>query len=273
MRRSPVRTMVFALVLTAPWSGCFFPPGGGASGGGAVCTANSSTACLCADGTSGQRTCNATGTVLSACAQPCACDTGATGTRACGVAGAACVCGGASSCAPGQTQVCACSNGGAGTQTCALDGTGWGACLGCGAGSCSRTVGQACATSTDCCASGGQLGLCVDFGASGQVCSTRCVNDAQCASGCCSLLGDGSRACGPAGSCVGGACSRGVGQSCAGDADCCVDGATGRRAVCTGYGGVATCWPSCATNAECATGCCATRTDGVRTCAPPSYCG
>lgn len=66
-------------------------------------------------------------------------------------------------------------------------------------------------------------------------------------------------------------CSSPVGTSCTTDSQCCAQ-SNGDPTYCTGESGTYVCRAACTQDRDCVSGCCATRTDGVRVCASASYC-
>jgi hypothetical protein len=101
------------------------------------------------------------------------------------------------------------------------------------------------------------------------VCAATCLKDSQCASGCCTVLIEGSEAvCAPtmycAGSCAspGGDCSAQTGQPCCANAVCVQSTVTGTS-----------CAARCATNSQCRSGCCAPLDNtGELVCSPTQFC-
>lgn len=95
--------------------------------------------------------------------------------------------------------------------------------------------------------------VCVMWGTSGYACGGRCGSDAECVSGCCASLSDGSRACAPDSSFCG-AC-----------------GTCGAGEICVNWTGVGPrCSARCSSSPSCGSGCCGAVSDGSMACAPSS---
>ncbi len=265
------------LICDSPGAVCYCP-----GGTGAVCTPGQSRVCSCPDGTQGAQGCLSNGLGFGTCV----CSTGACSLTAGQACSASAQC-----CAAGSGTPTLCVNFGAAGQVCAARCASNSDCAnGCCAtlsdgsrscgpleactATCSRTYGQNCSADTDCCPdpATGRHAACTTFGGSA-TCWSTCTTGSDCASGCCTVRTDGVRTCGPASACtVVPACSRTYGQSCSMDTDCCPDPSTGRHAVCTDFGSGGTCWSTCTVGSDCASGCCTTRTDGVRSCGPAGSC-
>lgn len=180
---------------------------------------------------------------------------------------------GPTSCVPGSTNACTCSSGRAGAQICNSDGMAYGACN-CTSGTCSVNVPNACTSTDQCCSDNGLPTVCASLPGAGQICSRRCTTNADCTTGCCAALVDGSHACAVARWCEPvGACTIAVGLPCSADSQCCPDTANGFQAACAGG---TTSAPSCSTlcvdNSGCASSCCRARADGLKTCRPTAEC-
>ncbi|HEX4341240.1 MAG TPA: hypothetical protein VH062_35265 [Polyangiaceae bacterium] len=113
--------------------------------------------------------------------------------------------------------------------------------------------------------------LCVSAtGAPNDVCTRVCQRDADCSSGCCALLKDGSASvCAPAQYCSGacipadGSCTSAASACCTGTR-CVYDDATTSAATCAGV---------CDRDGDCVSGCCARLSDGSGSvCSDSSYC-
>jgi len=182
------------------------------------------------------------------------------------------------SCTPTCTPTCAgrncgpnnCGTGSCGTclsgQACSPSGTCVSACF--------ARVGDACTADADCCADRGVTTRCVRLTGVGTVCTAACANNSDCVSGCCAPLNDGTRACNVALFCASNAaCFSPVGGACSGDMDCCRE-TTGLQnpTACTCVGAACNCAALCSQHSDCASGCCARRSDGVRVCAAASAC-
>lgn len=140
----------------------------------------------------------------------------------------------------------------------------------CVRGWCERDVQVSCGGDGEACCDGSacDAGLSCDGG----VCrgASACGGEGQaCCGGTCSgsLECSGGVCARPAPS-----CTRSIDQSCASDAECCDDPISGAPAACTGIDGVFTCRAECSSNAQCLSGCCAPRDDGVRVCSPTAFC-
>ena len=133
-------------------------------------------------------------------------------------------------------------------------------------------VGDPCSTDTDCCG-GGTTNECVTLFGVGRVCAAICSSDAGCASGCCTRISGAPDACTIALWCASGdgcTATNTSGATCSADSDCCRDAADGYPSSCTCFGSACSCHALCTTGADCASGCCAVRTDGIRVCISPS---
>ena len=185
-----------------------------------------------------------------------------------------------SACVPNMTVSCLCPGGSSGTQTCNTAGTGFVAACACGtiptpdAGPSCQATGSTCTVQGDCCSFLDGDGSCVDYG-TGARCADGCSVDSDCNSGCCAVLTNGARACGPASACQGG-----IGDPCTSDTQClsglsctgtwCTTSCSSSLTDCPGLysgernssgqlnwcvsaaSGSDVCFPGCYSNADCA---------------------
>ncbi len=255
------------------------------AGAAAVCAPGHTQACTCTGGYAGSQECLAGGAGYSACScgmstctanlgQPCTTD-----ADCCPSAGASTFCANlgnlGNTCTVRCTTDAMCSTG-----CCAMLGDGTSACapaVACGATtSCTRSPGQTCSADADCCADTATVRatVCTAYVSHPAVCWPVCTSNTDCSTGCCLPHASGVRACAPASLCgPSPTCIAATGAPCAVDTDCCPDPATGTATVCTNVGDGPVCSPACTVGTDCATGCCAMRSDGVRSCAPATACG
>ncbi len=104
------------------------------------------------------------------------------------------------------------------------------------------------------------------------VCAQQCNGHTQCASGCCTMLVDGSASvCAPASYCAAPppvvTCGTG-GALCASDADCC-----STASCATDADNVRRCADHCVAASGCKSACCAKLNSGVFVCSAPVFCG
>jgi len=98
------------------------------------------------------------------------------------------------------------------------------------------------------------------------ICADTCLNDSQCASGCCTILVQGTSAvCAPSRYCAGSCAPPGAdctSQTCCPNSLCVVSTVTGT-----------TCAARCAINSQCISNCCAPlQNTGDLVCSPPQFC-
>jgi len=129
--------------------------------------------------------------------------------------------------------------------------------------------GQCLATGTDCTATPNACcsGICfnkVGDPAHHAACAAACTQDADCLSGCCTMLvGTAVKSCAPRGFCI--ETCMAPGTACLTTDDCCA----GNTCVTPSN----TCAANCTSNAECVSGCCALLQGGAgAVCSNPIYC-
>ncbi len=257
---------------------------GGAAYGACVCstptacTPGATVACTCTGtNTPGTQTCNAAGTAYNPCG-PCS------ATSTCSVAaGAACQFD--SQCCPdtnGVPTYCTQDNGAALCHSacavssdclsncCVARTDGIHVCANTSYCTCTAAVGTACTADAQCCPeSTGNPTYCTGMNGVSQ-CQAACTLNSNCVSGCCAARADGVHVCADPSYCA--ACSVAVGNTCSSDAQCCADPTSGRTTYCTNEVGTTVCRTTCTVGTDCASGCCARRSDGVFICSDPSLC-
>lgn len=122
----------------------------------------------------------------------------------------------------------------------------------------------ACEVDGDCC--GAELGDAFCHAPSSS-CLAACSSDAQCSSNCC-LAVEGGSICAPSTYCEP-TCADDYDQ-CNANVDCC--GFADKHAFCVNDGDSALCRPTCDTDADCPSGCCALLDSGDSVCAPADIC-
>lgn len=129
-------------------------------------------------------------------------------------------------------------------------------------------IGYACLTQDSCCGYGAGTARCVYLNDGfQQICRPTCSTNAQCATGCCRPIADGSYSvCVPGAQCL--SCSDSFAreyETCADDIDCC--GGISRLSYCVAPVGVANpkraCRSTCKSSAECAAGDCCSQLTGA----------
>lgn len=196
----------------------------------------------------------------------------------CGTCAGSLVCDfGRGTCTPTCTPTCAgrnCGPNNCGTGSCGICATGQ-SCSRAGVcqSTCFAAPGDACERDSDCCADGGITTLCVNLRGLGRVCTAACGSGSDCNSGCCISTTNGSRVCTTSLRCPNTSlCYADINQACTRDADCCPASSTGNSAACACAGQNCTCRVLCAQDSDCASGCCARRTDGILVCSAASAC-